>query len=692
MPRQLANIRNIGIIAHIDAGKTTLTERMLFYAGAIHRMGDVDKGTTTTDIDPEEQQRGITIYSACISFEWKGCSVNLIDTPGHVDFTAEVERSLRVLDGGVVVFSAREGVEAQSETVWRQADKYHVPRVAFINKLDREGADFEGVVAEIRKRLEPANPVALQIPVGAGPPHMKDHFRGVIDLVAMQLLTFPADEQGSKVVRQEIPEDQHARAAKWRTTMLERLYDFSNELMLVALDEKPISEELIRSVVRNATLHRLMVPVFCGSALDHVGVQPVMDAVADYLPSPADMPPVEGTDPEKPDKIEKRRPDPKEPFCGLVFKIEAERHGDLAYVRVYSGTLEANTRVFNPGKDKKDNVAQLWQVEPGGRRDQVKQVEAGDIIGVIGLRHSTTGDTICDSQHPILLESIAFPDTVISMAIEPETSVERKKLAETLDLMKRQDPTFQSVENEETGQALIRGMGELHLEVIKHRLLRDFNLKVRVHKPRVSYRETIQKPVEVTGECHRLIAGKNTFAKVRIRMEPVAADHAPVSVYGAVVPEVPAALMDTARDELVAKGQGGGLYGNPLTRIKVQILGAEARDAESTDVAFRIAASDAFERGLRESGIVVLEPIMRLQISTPEESLGEIISNLQQKRSLIQGTTIRGRQTIIDAEAPLARLFGFASELRGLSQGRATCTMEPAAYRPAPPEDLEGFV
>ncbi|MCE9555744.1 MAG: elongation factor G [Planctomycetes bacterium] len=708
MPGKIENIRNLGIIAHIDAGKTTLTERMLFFANVRHRAGDVDSGTTATDIDPEEQERGITIYSACISFPWKGCIVNLIDTPGHVDFTAEVERSLRVLDGGVIVFSAREGVEAQSETVWRQADKYRVPRLAFINKMDREGADFESVLTEIRKRLEPANPVAVQIPVGAGPPHVKDHFRGVIDLIGMELLTFPDQEKkGATVVRQPIPEDQLERAVEWRTHMLEQLYDYSNELMELALEEAPIPEDLIRKVIRNATVHLLIQPVFCGSALDFVGVQPVMDGVAEYLPSPIDVPPVEGVDPAKPEEKETRRPDPKEPFCGLVFKIQAERHGDLAYVRVYSGTLKSNTRVLNPGKDKKDNAAQLWNVEPGGKQDQVQEAVAGDIVGIIGLRHSTTGDTICDSHHPILLETIRFPETVISMAIEPETSTERKKLSETLEMLKRQDPTFEAVESEDTGQTLIRGMGELHLEVIKHRLLRDFKMNVKVHKPRVSYRETIQKTVDVTGECHRQIADKNTFAKVRIRMEPLAAEAPgpagapgknriaaapPVSVQGGILPGIPPTLVEAAREELAAKLQGGGLYGNPITRVRIQVLGAEAREGDSTDVAFRIAASDAFERGLRESGVVLLEPIMKLQISTPEESLGEIISNLQQKRAEIQGTHIRGRSTVIDAEAPLARLFGFAGELRGLSKGRASCTMEPAAYRPAPPEDLAGFV
>ncbi|HEV3005462.1 MAG TPA: GTP-binding protein, partial [Pirellulales bacterium] len=460
LPSDLTRIRNIGIIAHIDAGKTTVTERMLYYAGATHRMGDVDKGTTETDFDPEEQERGITIYSACVTFHWKDAVVNLIDTPGHVDFTAEVERSLRVLDGGVVVFSAREGVEAQSETVWRQADRYRVPRVAFINKMDREGADFYGTLDEIRERLE-SNPVAVQIPVGVGPPHLPGAFRGVIDLVSMKLLTFTPESQGKDVVEQEIPGDLADEAKLWRDQMLEKLYDYSNELMELALAEAAVPDHLVRKVLRDATLHRLIVPVLCGSALDHIGVQPLLDAVALYLPSPADRPAVEGTDPKQPGKKLLRKPSAAEPFCGLVFKIQAEKHGDLSYVRVYSGELKANSRVLNPGKERKENVSQLWHVQ-ASRKEQVERVEVGDIVGIIGLRASVTGDTICDAKAPILLESIQFPETVISMAIEPESSAERKKLADVLEMLKRQDPTFRASTSEETGQTLISGMGELH--------------------------------------------------------------------------------------------------------------------------------------------------------------------------------------------------------------------------------------
>ncbi|REJ67579.1 MAG: elongation factor G [Planctomycetota bacterium] len=691
MARKLQNLRNIGIIAHIDAGKTTLTERMLFYSGFTHRMGEVDKGTTKTDFDEEEQQRGITIYAAAITFDWKDITVNLIDTPGHVDFTAEVERCLRVLDGGVVVFSAREGVEAQSETVWRQADRYGVPRIAMINKMDREGADFKAVVKEIEERLE-ANPVVLQIPLGAGPPHVDDAFRGIIDLVSMKLLTFGEAGKTDKVTVAEIPEDHLERAEEARSALLERLYDYSNELMELGLEEAEVPEKLLKQVIRDATVHRLIVPLFCGSALDCIGVQPVLDAVADYLPSPADMPPVEGVDPQKKDQTVTRKPSPDEPFCGLVFKVQAEKHGDLAYVRVYSGKLTPNTRLLNPGKDTKDNAAQLWHIQPGGKESQVDEVTAGDIVGVIGLRHSVTGDTICDTRHPILLEQIRFPETVISMAIEPESSTERKKLADTLELMKRQDPTFRAIEYEETGQTLISGMGELHLEVIKHRLLRDFNLDVKVHKPRVSYRETVQKGVDVVGECRRQIAGQDTFARLAIRLEPIKDGNQPLRVALRPIEGVALPLAEAAREELEMLATGGGHYGFPLTRVRIQITGGEGREGESTEAAFRIAAGDAFDKALSAGGVVLLEPIMKLEIATPEENLGDIIANLQQKRALIHSTDPRGRNTVIKAEAPLASLFGFAGELRGLSQGRASCSMEPAAYGPAPPEVLDGLV
>jgi elongation factor G len=689
MARNLAQIRNIGIIAHIDAGKTTVTERMLFYAGATHRMGEVDKGTTVTDFDPEEQQRGITIFSACVTFNWKAVAVNLIDTPGHVDFTAEVERSLRVLDGGVVVFSAREGVEAQSETVWRQADRYKVPRVAFINKLDREGADFYGTLDEIRERLE-SNPVALQIPVGVGPPHLPDAFRGMLDLVRMKMLTFSSESEGSEVHEQEIPDELADEAETWREKMLERLYDYSNELMELGLADEPVSEELLKRVIREATCHRLIVPVLCGSALDHIGIQPLLDAVADYLPSPLDVPPVEGVDPKKPDKKLTRKPDVDEPYCGLVFKIQADKHGDLHFVRVYSGRLTANTRAYNPSKDKKENVSQLWHVQ-ADRREQVDAVEAGDIVGIIGLRHSVTGDTICDAKQPILLESIVFPETVISMAIEPESTAERKKLHDALEMLKRQDPTFRAAESSETGQTLISGMGELHLEVIKHRLLRDFRLNVRVHKPRVSYRETVQKPAEVWGECRQQVAGQALFARVHLRLEPFESER-PATIVNQAGDSIPEDFQTAVMEVLSQQAEGSGSLGFPLMKVRVTLLGGEASETESNDLAFRRATADAFQKALTAAGIVLLEPIMKLDIITPEENLGEIVSDLQQRRAMITSTHVRGRNTSIEAQAPLANLFGYSSAIRSLSQGRATCSMEPSAYGPAPKEVLESFL
>ena len=690
MSRNLSQLRNIGIIAHIDAGKTTVTERMLFYAHFSHKVGQVDDGTTVTDFDPEEQERGITINSACVTFQWKDIEINLIDTPGHVDFTAEVERSLRVLDGGVVVFSAREGVEAQSETVWRQADKYHVPRIAFINKMDREGADFFATVDEIEKRLE-ANPLVVSLPVGSGPPHLDDPFRGLIDLVEMKMLTFEPAGEGTEILEHDVPDEMRDEAEMWRMQLLDELTMFSDNLTELLLAEEPVPKEMIRGVIREATLHELIVPVLCGSALDGIGVQPLMDAVAAWLPSPLEMPPVEGVDPLKKDKKAVRKPDPKEPFCGLLFKIQADKFGDLHYVRVYSGELKANSRVYNPGKDKKENVPQLWRIQ-ADRREQVDSVSAGDIIGIIGLRSSITGDTLCHSQDPILLESITFPETVISMAIEPESSDERKKLSAVLEMMKRQDPTFRAQESEDTGQTLISGMGELHLEVIKHRLLRDHKLNVRVHNPRVSYRETIEEAVEVTGQCHRTMGGQRLFAELTIRMEPFGDGEHAVTVISACGDDLPGEFLDPALEVLAEEAQGGGLLGFPLMKVRITLLGGKMHETESTDLAFRMAAGDAFRKALQNTQIVLLEPIMRLEVTLPEENLGDFVSDLQQRRAVITRTHTRGRNAVIEAQAPLANLFGYSSAMRGMSQGRATCSMEPSTYGPAPPEVLESFM
>ncbi|MEW4454633.1 elongation factor G [Bremerella sp. JC817] len=692
MARKLEDIRNIGVIAHIDAGKTTVTERMLFYSGASHKVGEVDKGTTTTDFDEEEAERGITIYSACVTFPWKECTVNLIDTPGHVDFTAEVERCLRVLDGGVVVFSAREGVEAQSETVWRQADRYKVPRIAFINKMDREGADFYPVLQEIERRLK-ANPVPIQIPVGAGPPHLADAFRGVIDLIEMKMLTFGEGDQDRTIDVQEIPEDYVEKAQQWRTNLLEKLYDHSDELMEMSLGDEPIPTALIRKVLRGATLAREIQPVLCGSALDGIGVQPILDAVTYFLPSPKDVPPVVGTNPAKKNQTETRTTDPGEPFCGLVFKVLPAKHGDMTWVRVYSGELKPNSRLLNPGRDVKENCAQLWHIQ-ASRKDQVDHVGTGDIVGIIGLRHSVTGDTLCDTRSPILLESINFPETVIGMAIEPESSADRDKLSDTLGMMRRQDPTFAANENKDTGQTIISGMGELHLEVIRHRLLRDFKLNVKVHKPRVSYRETVGKSAKVTGECHRVIQGAQLFAKLTIQVEHVPNQTPSVLVISKCPPDdVPFELIESAMEELRSRAAGGGIIGGfPLADLKITILGGEIAEVGSTDTAFAIAAGDAFEKGLEAAVPTLLEPIMKLTITTPDDYMGDFVGDIMKRRGEIAKTENRSGDVVIEAHAPLAELFGYSSAMRSLSQGRASSSMEPLKYAPAPAEIAKQFM
>lgn len=692
MKRDIRTIRNIGIIAHIDAGKTTVTEQMLFLSGTKHRAGRVDDGSTATDDDPEEQQRGITIYSACVTFKWNHVNVNLLDTPGHVDFTAEVERCLRVLDGAVVVFSAREGVEAQSETVWRQADRYQVPRLTFINKLDREGANFARVLEQMRNRLQ-ANPVVLQIPVGEGPAHVDNPFRGVIDLVKQKMLTY----EEHKVIESEIPAEMQDDAAIWREQLLDSLYDHSEEMAMLAMEEQPIPNELIKQTLREATLARTIQPLLCGSALHGMGVQGVLDAVADYLPSPLDRPPVTGTDPtdkKSPEKSIERKPDANEAFCALVFKILPAKTGDAYWVRVYSGELKQNSRLLCPSLDKKENAAQLWQIHASKKeRDgQIDSVGPGDIVCLIGPRFAVTGDTLCDTREPIQLDSIKFPEAVIEMAIEPESTAEKDKLLETLEMLKRQDPTFRAKENAETGQMLIAGMGELHLEVIKHRLLRDFKLNVKVHKPRVSYRETIAKAVTVEGQCNRVVNGQQLFAKVKIAMEPCE-EAIQVEVRNLIPPDkLPQEMKEAAMSELLGRGKAGGTIGSfPLSKLRVKLLSAEYSDENSNEIAFTIAAAEAFEKALVAGGPTLLEPIMKLSISTPDDYYGDFVGDLAQRRGRIVDTDNRGGMTFIEAEAPLAELFGYSNAMRSMSQGRAGSSMEPFEYQAAPAEVAKTF-
>lgn len=694
MAREIQDIRNIGIIAHIDAGKTTTTERILYYAGASHRMGNVDDGTTVTDFDPEEAERGITIYSAAVTCQWKDCTINIIDTPGHVDFTAEVERSLRVLDGAVVIFSAVEGVEAQSETVWRQANRYKVPRICLINKMDRIGAGFERILDQIRSRLS-GRPVAMQIPVGYGPATNDDGFRGVIDLLRMKAIYWDSESRGSEFRIEEIPESLRDDAAIWRSEMLDSVSMFDEQLLVDCLGDEPVAEQQIIDAVRRVTLRGEIQPVFCGSSLDYVGVQPVLDAVRDFLPSPLDRPPVQGfvTSGKLEGKQVERKASIKDPVCALVFKIQVEAHGDVYFTRVYSGVLSGNSKLLNPRTGKKEMITQLWHIQSDSRQ-KVESVEAGDICGIIGPRDSATGDTLCDPQQPLALEPITFPDTVISVAVEPESSADRKKLEDTLKRLERQDPTFHVKINPETGQTIISGMGELHLEVIRHRMERDFNLKVRFHKPRVSYREKLTGSVTVKEMFSRnLPAGAISFG-LTLHAEEIADSGAGagagIVVEHSVSPEaMPKAMLAILLESVEKEAQGGGIFGNPLMALRLQIRDVDYRESESNEVAIRTAAAEAFRRILSDGKMAILEPVMSLEVVTPEEFLGNVQSDLNSRRAVIVNSDRRGDLCVIQSEVPLVEMFGYSNQIRSLSQGRASYSMEPCRYAIAPPNVAE---
>ena len=691
-------IRNIGIVAHIDAGKTTTTERILYYTGFSHKMGDVDDGTTVTDFDPEEAKRGITIYSAAITCAWKNESqglpehkINIIDTPGHVDFTAEVERSLRVLDGALVVFSAVEGVEAQSETVWRQADRYHVPRICFINKMDRIGADFNRTFGQIVNRLA-GHPIAVQIPIGVGAGPVPPAFVGIIDLIEMKALYFDSASKGREIKVTEVPDEYREAAQEARAELLEAVALLDDGIMETYLSTDDVPVDQIHRLLRVGTIQGMLQPTFCGASLDYIGVQPLLDAVVRYLPSPLDRPPVEGEHPnpkKRESAHEVRKCSPKEPFCGLVFKIVADQHADLYFVRVYSGVLKSGSRALNPRTDKKELISQLWRIQADSREKiETDAVEAGDIVGVVGPKDSVTGDTFCDAHHPILLERIAFPETVISMAIEPDTNAERKKLADVLLRLGRQDPTFTAKISEETGQTIISGMGELHLEIIRERIQRDFGLKVRVHKPRVSYRESVKSPVEADGVFHRQTAGETHYAKVRVRLEPYAGAEA-VTVINALKPDqLPAELVPVMEQTLREEAHAGGLLGHPLMKVRLTIVDVEYRRSETNEEAIRAASAAAVREALKASGVVLLEPIMKLEVSTPDQFLGNIQADLNARRAMIVNMEPRGHLSVLEANVPLSQMFGYSTQVRSLSQGRASYSMEPLNYAEAPAEVL----
>ncbi|MCA9083734.1 MAG: elongation factor G [Planctomycetaceae bacterium] len=690
MSRAIETLRNIGIIAHIDAGKTTTTERILYYAGASHRMGNVDDGTTQTDFDPEEAQRGITIYSAAVTCAWNDCTINIIDTPGHVDFTAEVERSLRVLDGAVVIFSAVEGVEAQSETVWRQADRYRVPRICFINKMDRIGAGFDRVLEAMKNRLR-AKPLPLQIPIGAGPDTLPNGFSGVIDLISRKALYWDRESKGETYEAKEIPEACRDDAELMRSEMIDELTAIDDELMEYCMEhDGDAPAELIRGAIRRGTISGAFQPVLCGASLDYIGVQPVLDAVSWYLPSPLDVPAVQGVDPSPKANgaVVSRRPSIDDPLSVLIFKIQSDAHSDLYFARVYSGVLKANTKIVNPRTKKKEMVTQLWHIQSDSR-EKVEEVEAGDICGIIGPKDTATGDTLCDSQKQIVLEQIRFPETVISVAIEPESSSDRKKLVEVLDKLQRQDPTFLAKTDEETGQTIMSGMGELHLEVVRHRMERDFNLKVRVHKPRVSYREKVSGVITVSADFSVSTPSSSLFFGVELTAEEVAGASPPVIVTHKLKPNVlPSQLLQVLLEAVEGQAAGGGQFGFPLMDLRLCVNKVDFREAESNDTAVRSAVAQAFAKILSQGALKLMEPIMSLEVVTPEDFLGNVQSDLNSRRAMIVDSDRRGDLCVIKAEVPLVEMFGYSTQIRSISQGRASYSMEPCRYSEAPPNSI----
>jgi elongation factor G len=674
----IEKMRNIGIAAHIDAGKTTTSERIIYYTGRSHKMGEVHEGTTIMDWMEEEQKRGITITAAATTCSWKDYQINLIDTPGHVDFTVEVERSLRVLDGAVCVFCGVGGVEAQSETVWRQADKYCVPRICFINKMDRVGADFLKVVSEVNEKLG-AKAIPIQIPLGK-----EQAFRGVIDLVDMKAIVYSDedDKLGANYKIEEVPDEYKKEAKSYREKMIEGLAEEIDWLTEKFLNGEHINNDEIKKAIREATINLKIVPVLCGSAFKKKGVQPLLDAVCDYLPSPLDKKAVEGTNPYS-DEKPSRKPISTEPFSALAFKITADKHGDLTFIRVYSGKVSSGARVINSGKDKKELISRIYKMH-ANIREKVDELCAGDIGAVVGLKHTVTGDTLSDSINPIVLEKMEFPETVISMAIEPKTDAEKEKLGAALSKMAKEDPTFRVHVDQETGQLIISGMGELHLEVIKNRMLSEYNVDANVGAPKVSYRETIGKKVEIEGKFIQQTGGHGQYGHVWIVLEPFKGDE-PVTfvddIVGGKIPKQYIRSVEKGIKETAATGVAGGY---PLIDIKVSLFDGSTHPVDSSDLAFYTAASIALRKGVEMAKSILLEPVMSIEIAVPEQYMGDVISEIHSRRANIIEMDTRGNLRIIKGDVPLAEMFGYATVLRSVTQGRGTYTMEPLEYRPAP--------
>lgn len=674
----LSKMRNIGIIAHIDAGKTTTTERILFYTGITHKIGEVDEGTATMDWMPQEQERGITITSAATTCFWKDCRINIIDTPGHVDFTIEVERSLRVLDGAVGVFCGVSGVQPQSETVWRQANRYRVPRIAFVNKMDRIGADFLSAVASMKERLG-ANPVPFTLPIGA-----EDTFAGVIDLLTQKACYFDEGSQGLKIEEKEIPEDLKAVAHEYREKLIEEVASHDDELMDKYLAGETLSLAEILSAARRATIALKMTPVFCGSAFKNKGVQLLLDGVVNLLPSPLDIPDVQGWVPGDREKVLERKTDPEAPFAALAFKIMNDPFvGSLTYFRVYSGTLKSGAVFYNSTKGKRERVSRLLRMH-ANRREDIESVSAGDIAAVVGLKQTTTGDTMCEEGHQIVLESIEFPNPVISIAIEPKTNADQDKLSASLARLAMEDPSFRMKIDSETGQTIISGMGELHLEIIVDRLLREFKVAANVGKPQVAYREAFVKAVEVEQKYERQAGGRGQYGHVILKVEPrergLGFEFVDASANGVI----PKEFIPAVRKGVEESVETGFLVGYPIVDLKVTLLGGSFHDVDSSEMSFKIAASLAMRDAAEKSGILLLEPTMKLEVTIPEEYVGAAVGDLNARRGRIMKSGIHGGYQVVNALVPLAKMFGYATDLRSLTQGRGTFTMEFDAYEVVP--------
>jgi len=682
----LDKIRNIGVIAHIDSGKTTTTERFLFYTGRSYKIGDIDEGNTQMDWMPQERERGITIVSAATTTFWKGLRINIIDTPGHVDFTAEVERSLRVLDGGVVVFDAEEGVQSQSETVWRQADKYKIPRLCFINKMDKLGADFDGTVSEIKDRLG-AHPIVMTYPIGK-----EQEFKGVIDLLLLKSYVWDKDSNGIEyTITDEIPTDLKNKVVEMRAKLVEQVAETDDALLAKYLNGEEISVETLKTTLRKAVIAYRVVPIYCGTSLRNKGVQPVLDGVVDYLPSPQDLEVVKGINPTT--KAEdSRKLIPNEKFSALAFKIQLDPHvGKLTYTRIYSGTLESGSYVYNVNRNKTERVSRVLLMH-ANQREEIDKAYAGEIVALVGPKEARTGDTLADETTPILLEQISFPEPVISLAIEPKTKADQEKLSYTLSRLSEEDPTFKVKVNHETGQTIMSGMGELHLEILVDRMKREMGMDVNVGKPQVAYKETITKSVEAEGKYIKQTGGHGQYGHCLIKLDPLGRGEGFKFIDKIKGGTIPSEFIGSVEKGITEALDKGVLLGFPLTDLQITLFDGSYHDVDSSDIAFKIAGAMALSNGCKQAGMTLLEPIMKLEVTVPDEFMGVVIGDVSSKRGKILGTDKRGKSTVIRAYAPLAELSGYVTILRSLTQGRGISYMEPSHYEEVPQNILKGLL